>query len=172
MGYEGIARAQTAKGNRAQALQAYLESVRQANSLRSKFQSEEFKTGLFGDFQKVFDTALALSLDTQEFDETWNLSEASRARQLLDTIRQRTTDTLSEQRIGLSELQQGLARGEAVLQFHVLESRTVVWQITRVGVSSWVLPVGFELLSAKVDAFRTSIIERRRSALGIQRSWG
>ncbi len=164
---EGIARVQLAAGRRAEALAAYLEAVRLADKLRGKFQSDEFKTGLFGDVQKIFDAALALSLDTQDFEAAWALSEASRSRQLLDSIRQRAPDALAGQRVSLAELQQSLAPGEAVLQFHVLDDRSVAWLIQRGGMSASVLPVGQAVLAAQVDAFRASVIERRRTTTAL-----
>jgi CHAT domain-containing protein len=159
---EGIGRVEIARGNKPAALKSYLETVRLADSLRGKFQSEEFKTGLFGNIQDVFDTALELSLDTRDFEAAWNLSEASRSRQLLDAVRDRATDTLADQRVTLQQLQQSLGVGEAVLQFHVLEDRSVVWVITRTGLSASVLAQGQALLAAQVEAFRGSVIERRR----------
>ena len=160
---EGVGRVQLAKGKRAEALAAYLEAVRLADSLRGKFQSDEFKTGLFGDIQKVFDTALALSIDAKDFEAAWGLSEASRSRQLLDSIRQRAPDTLAQQRVTLAQLQQSLAEGEAVLQFHVLDERSVVWLINRAGMAAAVVPLGQAALATQVDTFRTSIIERKRN---------
>jgi CHAT domain-containing protein len=141
--------------------------VRLADSLRGKFQSDEFKTGLFGDVQKVFDAALALSIDDKNFEAAWGLSEASRSRQLLDSIRQRAPDALAGQRVTLAELQQSLAPGEAVLQFHVLDERSVVWLIRRDGMSASVVPLGQAALATQVDTFRASIIERRRTTTAL-----
>jgi CHAT domain-containing protein len=160
---EGVARVQLARGQRKEALAAYLEAVRLADTLRGKFQSDEFKTGLFGDVQKIFDAALALSIESQDFEAAWNLSEASRSRQLLDSIRQRAPDALAEQRVTLAQLQQSLGEGESVLQYHVLDERSVVWLIGRAGLSAVVLPLGQAALAPRVEAFRTSIIERRRN---------
>ncbi len=160
--FEGLGRVEIARGDRPAALKAYLETVRLAEGLRSKFQSEEFKTGLFGDIQKVFDTALDLSLEARDFEAAWALSEASRSRQLLDSVRERATDTLATERVSLVQLQQSLAHGEGVLQFHVLENRSVVWLIGRDGVKASLLPQGQAGLARLVDAFRSSVIERRR----------
>ncbi len=161
---EGIARVQLSKGNRAEALAAYLETVRLADSLRGKFQSDEFKTGLFGDVQKVFDSALVLSIESQNFEAAWGLSEASRSRQLLDSIRQRASDNLAQQRVTLAQLQQTLGPGEAVLQFHVLDDRSVAWLINRSGMSAAIVPLGQVALAGQVEAFRASIIERKRNS--------
>ena len=159
---EGLGRIELQRGDKPAALKSYLETVRLADSLRGKFQSEEFKTGLFGDIQKVFDTALDLSISTRDFEAAWVLSEASRSRQLLDSIRDRTADSLAEQRVTLAELQKALGSGEAVLQFHVLENRSIVWLITRSGLSASVIAQGQAGLAALVENFRSSVIERRR----------
>lgn len=159
---EGLGRIELQRGDKPAALKSYLETVRLADSLRGKFQSEEFKTGLFGDIQKVFDTALDLSISTRDFEAAWLLSEASRSRQLLDSIRDRTADSLAEQRVTLAELQKALGSGEAVLQFHVLENRSIVWLITRSGLSASVIAQGQAGLAALVENFRSSVIERRR----------
>ena len=159
---EGIGRVELARGDKPAALKSYLETVRLADSLRGKFQSEEFKTGLFGDIQKVFDTALDLSISTRDFEAAWTLSEASRSRQLLDSIRDRAADSLAEHRVTLAELQKTLGSGEAVLQFHVLENRSIVWLITRAGMSASVIAQGQAGLAALVENFRSSVIERRR----------
>lgn len=162
-GLEGTARVQMAKGRRAEALATYLETVAVADTLRGKFQSDEFKTGLFGDVQTVFDSALALSIDDQNFEAAWNLSEASRSRQLLDSIRQRAPDALAQQRVTLAQLQKALVPGEAVLQFHVLDDRSVVWLIRPESLVGAVLPIGHDALATQVDTFRTSVIERKRN---------
>jgi CHAT domain-containing protein len=161
-GTEGIGRVELARGDKAAALKAYLETVALADQLRGKFQSEEFKTGLFGDIQKVFDTALELSLTQQAFESAWNLSEASRSRQLLDAVRDRAADALADERVSLDALKRTLGPGDAVLQFHVLEQRSVVWLITRSGLSAAIVPQGQAALAGLVENFRASVIERRR----------
>ena len=164
---EGVGRVQLAKGKRPEALAAYLEAVRLADNLRGKFQSDEFKTGLFGDVQKVFDAALALSIDAKDFEAAWSLSEASRSRQLLDSIRQRASDALAQQRVTLAQLQKSLAPGEAVLQFHVLDERSVVWLIGPASMAAAELPLGQAALATQVDTFRTSVIERKRNTTAL-----
>jgi CHAT domain-containing protein len=159
---EGMGRVELKRGNRPAALKAYLGTVALADQLRGKFQSEEFKTGLFGDIQKVFDTALDLSIAERNFEAAWSLSEASRSRQLLDAVRDRAADTLAEQRVSLAELQRSLAMGEAVLQFHVLDQRSIVWLITKSGMSATVIAQGQAGLAPLVENFRSSVIERRR----------
>ncbi|MBX3623967.1 MAG: CHAT domain-containing protein [Rhizobacter sp.] len=159
---EGLGRVELQRGNKPTALKAYLDTVAIAEQLRGKFQSDEFKTGLFGDIQKVFDTALDLAITQREFETAWVLSEASRSRQLLDAVRDRASDSLAEHRITLAELQKSLAPGEAVLQFHVLDQRSVVWLVTRTGLSAAVIAQGQAALAPLVENFRSSVIERRR----------
>lgn len=159
---EGIGRVELRRGDRPAALKAYLDTVALAEQLRGKFQSEEFKTGLFGDIQKVFDTALDLSITERNFEAAWALSEASRSRQLLDAVRDRAADSLAGHRVTLAELQATLGPGEAVLQFHVLDGRSIVWLISRSGMSASVVNQGQAGLASAVENFRSSVIERRR----------
>lgn len=163
--HEGLGRVELRRGNKPAALKAYLDTVAIAEQLRGKFQSDEFKTGLFGDVQKVFDTALDLAITQREFEAAWVLSEASRARQLLDAVRDRAADTLADQRIALAELQKSLGVGEAVLQFHVLDQRSIVWLVTRTGLSAAVIDQGQAGLAPQVENFRSSVIERRRDTI-------
>lgn len=164
---EGIGRVELARNNRPAALAAYLETVKLADQLRGKFHSEEFKTGLFGNVQTVFDTALSLSVETRNFEAAWGLSEASRSRQLLDSVRDRATDSFAGQRVTLPELQRSLGPQEAVVQYHVLADRTLVWLITSTGMSATTLPTGEAALAAQVETLRRSIVERRRDTAAV-----
>jgi CHAT domain-containing protein len=158
--YEGLARVKRAQGDDAGALQDYRRSVALANSLRARFRSDEFKAGLFGDVQRIFDAALTLSVAQQDFVAAWELSEASRTRELLDTVRSRATDTLSQQ-LTLADVQRALTADDAVLQFHAVDEQMVVWVIRRDSIRGRTLPLREADLARRVDAFRDSIINRR-----------
>lgn len=157
---EGLGRVKRARNDRPGAVAAYRDAVQQANALRARFQSEEFKTGLFGDLQQLFDTALALSVEEQDYATAWQISEAARARQLLDTLRGRTDDTLSRQRT-LDEVRALLGPEDAVLQFHAVADGVVVWTLRRDEVRGQKLKVDPAQLAQQVDAFRDSIVHRR-----------
>lgn len=158
--YEGLARVNLAQHDPAAALLAYRQSVALANGLRARFRSDEFKAGLFGDVQQIFDSALVLSVAQQDFSAAWELSEASRARQLLDTVRDRATDTLSQQ-LSLRDVQASLAADDALLQYHAVGDAMVVWVIRRDGLQGHRLALRETDLATQVDAFRQSIVERR-----------
>lgn len=159
--WAGIARVQLAAGRKADALAAYLQATTLADGLRARFHSDEFRTGLFGDLQKIFDEALALAVEQQDYAAAWTLSEGSRSRQLLDAIRDRATDTLS-QRVSLADLQKRLAPNEAVLQFHAIGDQLVAWNIRRDAFIGKTLSLPQAELIAEVEAFRKSVIERKR----------
>jgi CHAT domain-containing protein len=140
-------------------------AVQQADGLRSRFRSEEFKSGLFGDLQTIFDSALALSIEQADFAAAWQLSEAARARQLLDTVRQRAADTLPRATT-LAALQATLAPDEAVLEYHVLDKRLLAWLIRKDRLDGRVIEIAAADLRAAVERLRSSIIGRRAAALG------
>jgi CHAT domain-containing protein len=158
--FEGLARVSMARQDPAAALVAYRQAVALSDNLRARFRSEEFKTGLFGDVQRVFDTALTISVAQADFAAAWEISEASRARQLLDTVRNRAVDTLS-QRQTLAQVQASLEPDDAVLQYHAIDDRIVVWTIRRDGLEGRQLALRESELATQVDAFRRSVIARR-----------
>jgi CHAT domain-containing protein len=162
--YEGMARVHLAQDRKPEALAAYLQAAELADGLRSRFRSDEFRTGLFGDVQQVFDTALRLSVQAQDFQAAWSLSESSRSRQLLDSLRDRATDTLG-QRVTLADLQARLQDTDGVLQYHMLEDQLVVWTIRRDGFSGKVVPLTQQALADEVEAFRQSVTTRGRDTL-------
>ena len=132
-----------------------------ANGLRAKFRSEEFRTGLFGDMQAVYDQALALAVEQQDFVTAWNLSEDSRSRQLLDSVRGRADDALGG-RLSLPQLQALLRPDEGVLEFHAVGDQLVVWTIRANSFEGRALALPQATLAREVDDFRRSIIERKR----------
>ncbi|WP_243672382.1 tetratricopeptide repeat protein [Paraburkholderia kirstenboschensis] len=126
--YEGIGRANLALGNRPAAREAYLTAVGEAEKIRARFHSDEFKTGLFGDTQTVFEQAIALTLETGDYESAWNLSERSRARALLDVVRNRVDAgvdnlQLNGQVPSLAATRSALKPDEAIVEFHSLENR-------------------------------------------------
>jgi CHAT domain-containing protein len=163
---EGIARAQLALGNRAGARDAYVQAARSVESVRARFRSEEFKTGLFGDVQIVFERAIGLSMEAGEVELAWNLSEQSRSRALLDQVRDRVPaaarplEAAGVQPAGLRDIQAVLNEDDVILQYHSLEDRLVVWTLRKNALAGTVLPRPRAALQAEVDDFRKSIFSR------------
>jgi CHAT domain-containing protein len=157
----GVANVQLKRQQRTQALATYLQATTLANGLRAQFRSEELRTGLFGDLQNVFDQALVLAVEQQNMAAAWALSEDARSRQLLDAVRGRADDALAG-RVSLAQLQAALRPGEAVLQYHAVGDQLVAWVIRPDGFEGQVLAVPQVALAAEVEAFRASIIQRKR----------
>ncbi|RTL30398.1 MAG: CHAT domain-containing protein [Burkholderiales bacterium] len=157
----GVGKVHLQRGDKPQALAAFLKATTLANGLRAKFHSEEFRTGLFGDLQAVFDQALALAVEQQDYTTAWNLSEDSRSRQLLDSVRGRADDSLGG-RLSLAQLQGLLRPDEGVVEYHAVGDKLVVWVIRKDSFEGQALPLPQATLAKEVDDFRRSIIERRR----------
>jgi len=164
--WEGSARAELTRGRPAEALAAYQQALRLADPLRARFRSEEFKSGLFSDLQGVFDAALNLAVQQGDWAGAWRISEASRARALLDAVRQHADDRLARP-VSLDDLQGRLAPDEAVLEFHVLPQQTLVWLIRRDGLVGLALPLPQAALQDGVEKLRASIIARRPDTLAL-----
>lgn len=157
----GVGRVHLKRGDKPQALAAFLKATTLANGLRAKFHSEEIRTGLFGDMQAVYDQALALAVEQKDFQTAWRLSEDSRSRQLLDSLRGRTDDALGGS-LSLAQLQGMLRPGEGVLEFHAVGDQLVVWTIRKDSFEGQALPLPQAGLAKDVEDFRRAIIERKR----------
>jgi CHAT domain-containing protein len=172
-GQEGIGRTLLLMNDKDGARRAYFEAARSAEAMRGRFRSEEFKTGLFGDVQQIFDRAINLAVDAGDFDSAWVLSEQSRSRALLDVVRERVAPRTGAARIDTAPAAQANVRaalrpGEAIVEFHALDERLVAWVIRPDGMQGRVIPISRKDLTAKVDAFRQTVFTRNAAAA----TWG
>ncbi len=162
---EGLARARQGEGDRARAIKAYMQAIAVAEQIRARFRSEEFKTGFFGNIQRVFEEAITLLLEDGQADEAFKVSERSRSRALLDLVRDRVKLTVGattfadpvNRVVTAAELQAALPEGIVAVEYHVLPRRTYVWVIRRSGIKSVAIEVGRETLVNEVRRFRESI---------------
>jgi CHAT domain-containing protein len=157
----GVGKVHLLRNERPQAYAAFLKATALIASLRAKFRSEEVRTGLFGDLQSVFDQTLVLAVEQKDYATAWSLSEDSRSRQLLDSVRGRADDKLAG-KLTLAQLQAALRPGEGVLEYHAVGDQLVLWMITRERFEGQTLAVPQAALSKEVDAFRQAVIQRKR----------
>lgn len=164
---DGMARSDLALGDKQAARARFVEAAKQSEAIRAKFRSEEFKTGLFGDVQKIFEQAIALSMDAGDTEGAWDLSERSRARALLDTVRDRVATGGVELTGAVSrkDVSAALRKGELLVQFHSLDDRLLVWTVGADGLQGKSLPLKRSDLDAAVEGLRQSIFERRRNTI-------
>ena len=162
---EGMARSDLALGDKSAARTRFVEAAKQSEAIRSKFRSEEFKTGLFGDVQKIFEQAIALSMDAGDVEGAWALSERSRARALLDILRERVDSGADQQANAVSrkDVSAALRKGETLVQFHSLDDRLLAWTVSANGLQGRSLPIKRTELDAAVEGLRQSIFGRRRN---------
>lgn len=167
---EGAARSELALGDKAAARMRLAEATQLADGIRARFRSEEFKTGLFGDVQKVFERAIELAAEAGDQAAAWELSEQSRSRALLDVLRDRVSPVagadarLAVKAVKLADVTAALRPGETLLQFHSLDDRLLAWAIDAKGIRGARLDVKRTELELLIENFRQSIFERRRSA--------
>ncbi len=166
--HEGLGRSYIASGDSARAGVEYAAAVNAADSIRARFRSEEFKAALFGDVQQVFDRALALSMASGEFATAFAVSEKSRARALLDLIRERVGASVERasasaaSALDASGARAALRDDEVLVEYHTVEDRSFAWVLRRDSIAGFEIPAGRKDLTARITRFRDSIIERRR----------
>ncbi|KXV04326.1 hypothetical protein CR51_13790 [Caballeronia megalochromosomata] len=161
--HEGMARAWLALGDTAHARAALDDALADSETMRARFRSDEFKTGLFADVQSVFDQAIGLAVDEQDFGRAWRIAEQSRARALLDTVRGRVdggvdTQQLNGEALTLAQVRDALRENEAIVEYHSLAHRTIAFVVRRDGLTGRVLPIERRDLGSAVDDFRSAIV--------------
>ena len=163
---DGIARSQLALGDKPQALATWTQALDGLDQVRAKFHSEEFKIGMFSDVQSVFEQAIDLYSQAGDSAHAFDLSERSRARALLDNVRERgKIQPGVASTVALADLQKQLHPNERVVEFHALTQRLLVWVIASDSIREQSYPIPRKDLVQLVDAFRQSVIEGRRSAV-------
>lgn len=168
--HDGIGRAYLALGDKPHARDAYLQAVDDSEKIRARFRSDEFKTGLFGDTQEVFEQAIQLTVDTGDYASAWTLSERSRARALLDVVRNRVDAGVDGRQLNgevpkLDDVRRALGPDEAIVEYHGLKDELVVWVLRRSGLTGYTLPIRRADLATAVTDFRNAIVRRRAAAL-------
>ncbi|MDB5960559.1 MAG: hypothetical protein JWP59_1853, partial [Massilia sp.] len=168
-GQDGVGRTLLAMGRRDAARQAFADAAATSEAIRSRFRSEEFKSGLFGDVQQVFDRAIDLAFESGDVEGAWLLSEQSRSRALLDVVRDRVVagaaaaadNAASLRGVGAAVARRHLREGEAIVAFHTLDDSVLAWVVRADGVQGARLPLGRAALALAVDAFRQSVFNRK-----------
>ena len=173
---EGRARSLLALGDRPGASAAYVDAARASELIRARFRSEEFKAGLFGDVQQIFDRAIAMSFETGDAATAWQLSESSRSRALLDVLRERVMPATSDAAAALrgappelSQMSAALREGDAVIEFHSLDEQLLAWVIRPSGIKSYAIAQTRIQLGAKIEVFRDAIIKRDKNSAALGR---
>jgi CHAT domain-containing protein/predicted negative regulator of RcsB-dependent stress response len=173
---EGRARSLLALGDKPGASAAYVDAARASELIRARFRSEEFKAGLFGDVQQIFDRAIALSAETGDAATAWQLSESSRSRALLDVLRERVTPATNEAAAALrsgppevAHMSAALREGEAVIEFHSLDEQLLAWVIRPSGIRAFTIAQSRTQLGDKIQVFRDAIIKRDKNSAALGR---
>jgi CHAT domain-containing protein len=168
-GQEGMGRTLALMRDPAGARQAYLDAVRTSESIRGRFRSEEFKSGLFGDVQQIFDRAIALSMAAGDVDGALALSEQSRSRALLDLVRDRVDTSRGAGTLALVPVTSAIVRAalrdnEAIVEFHTLDDQLIAWVVRPSGTQGYTIARTRKDLAGDIAAFRQAILDRRPAA--------
>ncbi|SAK86065.1 CHAT domain protein [Caballeronia hypogeia] len=168
--HEGMGRAYLALGKRKEARDAWLAALDDSESIRARFRSDEFKTGLFSDTQTVFEETIALVVEDGDYPLAWTLSERSRSRALLDVVRNRLDKNvdatqLNGRTLSLADVRATLAPGEAIVEYHSLPDRMIAWVVRADGITGFTLPIKRHDMTLAVSDFRNAIIRGKPQAI-------
>ena len=161
------------------ALASYKQAIAVASSLRARFHSEEFKTGFFGQLQTIYDEATEELIGAGTAEAALETSEQGRARAMLDLLRGRVqvagkgTGNAVVDPVGQPEtaaaIRAALAPRQALVVYHVLANRTLVWTVSKEGTRIATARIGGKELERKVRALREAIEKRKPTATALSR---
>ncbi len=168
----GVARAHRAAGDQARAVEGYRQAIAAVEAVRARFRSEEFKTGFFGDMQRVFDDAVVVLAEARQVEAALEVSERSRARALLDMIRGRIAagagaETFADplgRPLTAAQLRAAVPTGVVVVEYHVLGDRTYAWTIRRAGLRLVPIDGGRDQLVKAAGAYRAAVARKAPEA--------
>jgi CHAT domain-containing protein len=172
----GMARVQRKVGRANEAIATYRQALVIGIELRAQFRSEEFKTGFFGELQTIYDEATGLLVETGASADGLEASEQGRARAMLDLIRGRVqvagsgtggaaVDPVGEAQ-SVAQIRAALAPNETIVIYHVLDSKTLVWTVTKDAVKVASIAVSRADLAKRVRNFRDLIQKKSPVASG------
>lgn len=163
----GIADSQLALGEAQAATQSYDQAIAAFDGVRARFRSDEFKMGLFSDFQDVFDRAVALHADAGDAEGAFDISERSRARALLDAVAGRAgaDGQIAAPPLPLAQLRTQLRPDERIVAYHALPDRLLAWVVSSEGVRMTTIDLKRSDLERLVEAWRGAIISLNPGAV-------
>ncbi|MBV8167914.1 MAG: CHAT domain-containing protein, partial [Alphaproteobacteria bacterium] len=155
----GRSRVATLQGDRREALGNLREAMTAAERIRARFRSDEFKTGIFGESQAIFDDAIAHALELGLGEDAFDFAERGRARALLDLMRTVATGGGTRPAdVGaaapLARIKAAMPAGTALVAYHVADQASVAWVVRRDAVRVVRLAVRADELTATVRRLR------------------
>lgn len=171
--HAGLARADLALGNVSAAIESYRNAIDTAERVRARFRSEEFKVGVFGEMQAIFDETIGVLVDAGRSEEAFAVSEQSRARAALDLVGGRVVVSARDQAVtetrtralALDSIQAALPADTTLLQFHVTDDATYAWIVDRSSSRSIALDIGRESLARDGRALRQALADGADASL-------
>lgn len=169
-GLEGEARAKGMKGDSTGAKEALLKAMTEAEGVRAKFRSEEFRAGVFGELQDVFTRSAFVLADSGDAEAALEAAERGRARALLDQVRDRVrSGSLSRQAASVPALSTvDIARTidskETLVAFLIGTERSLAWVVSSGSVKAVPIAAGRSRLAGSVRAFRAALLGRLPTA--------
>ncbi len=152
----GLARVELARGQPDQAAASYARAMQAAEQSRTVFRAEELRSGAFGRLQAIFDEAVGSLAQQGRWQDAFDASERGRARSLRDLLRDQPGAAPS-QAATAQQLEAALPAGTALVSYHILTDRILIWTVRRSGITGVSVARSAKELEAQVRNFTTLV---------------
>lgn len=166
--------AHVAAGNDTKAY-ADLEEIRKSSENYRKYIREEGHRNTFFSLEQEFtDAAIDFLYSRNEVEKSFELSEATRARSLLDLISSQARitsagnspefilESVTEPR-GVDYIQPKLPEKALILQYAVLKEKIIIWVVSRYGINHASFNISESEITAKVKAYKKYVSDYKNS---------
>jgi CHAT domain-containing protein/tetratricopeptide (TPR) repeat protein len=165
------ARASLAAGDEESAEEDLRQGINEYETQRSHVSEEDLKISFFDGAEGLFHEMIRLqAIDLGHAEVALDFAERSKARALLDRLGPITRQQKQEVIAGLTEpltseeVRSRLPEGTSIIEYALLEDRTLIWVIRRNGIQLQEAPTGSQAVNTLAEQLLTSIVRRRTLA--------
>lgn len=138
---------------------------------RQKITEEQNRNAFFDGEQDIYDLAIEYEFSNGNFEKAFDYSEESRSRSLLDLMKNgvKFSDDVAEIKVenvtkplDLQEILRKLPRGVQIVQYAVLDQKTIIWLISENNIKSFSVETASDNLNEKITAFLTAVRAKKQ----------
>jgi len=153
MAKKGFLHAVKKLGDTAQLDQSIPAAVQFVEDNREKITEEKEKTTFFDNGITIYDIALEREFDKGDLNASFNLSELSSSRSLIERLGDKLKTGPPSRPLSIQEIRSRMPAGVQIIKFSVLEKKILIWVVSNEKFTVTAVDVDSTVLLQKVDQY-------------------